>query len=372
MLEQPTQRSRTRTRQQSPHGVDLAKQRWFGAKTRSLQSVRILDWAELASGLDARGPASFHPPADSSQSLPPILAFCEFSYANGLADTYQLSLVLLKGWEAQDWQITHPNHVIASFGISNGDLVLAEAVVSDEVRKRLLDLIEQNVTVPLQSPAYASVASDSIVVPDIASETIPFATTGLTADAPQTIEAALIQSASETGVLPVPLTAQPGEAASPPKPVSVAAATQQSQSRELAAAGDSVPTSPCCLYARGSAALQNRTGSTGLSSRVGSAEQSNTSILYGDQLILKLFRRLQPGENPDVEVGRFLTEVARFPNVAPFLGEISITGNDREKTTTAMLQGLIANQGDGWQWFLDQLSSFLNTAAGELQRGAPI
>ena len=40
-----------------------------------------------------------------------------------------------------------------------------------------------------------------------------------------------------------------------------------------------------------------------LPSRVGSAEQSNTSIIYGDALILKLFRRLQPGENPDVEIG---------------------------------------------------------------------
>ena len=49
-----------------------------------------------------------------------------------------------------------------------------------------------------------------------------------------------------------------------------------------------------------------------MESRVGSAEQSNTSILYGDKLILKLFRRLQAGENPDVEIGRFLTEVGAF------------------------------------------------------------
>ncbi len=62
-----------------------------------------------------------------------------------------------------------------------------------------------------------------------------------------------------------------------------------------------------------------REGSRILASRVGSAEQSNTSIVYGDQLILKLFRRLQPGENPDVEIGRFLTEVARFPHIPPFL-----------------------------------------------------
>ena len=93
-----------------------------------------------------------------------------------------------------------------------------------------------------------------------------------------------------------------------------------------------------------------------LESRVGSAEQSNTSIIYGNQLILKLFRRLQPGENPDVEIGRFLTEVARFPHIPPFLGEIAVTQPDGKKTTAAMLQGLVANQGDGWHWFLGRLA----------------
>jgi maltose alpha-D-glucosyltransferase/alpha-amylase len=101
-----------------------------------------------------------------------------------------------------------------------------------------------------------------------------------------------------------------------------------------------------------------------LPSRVGSAEQSNTSLLYDGQLILKLFRRLQPGENPDVEIGRFLTEVARFPRIAPFLGEIALTASNGEKTTVAMLQGLVDNQGDGWQWFLDRLTGFFASVAG--------
>jgi maltose alpha-D-glucosyltransferase / alpha-amylase len=341
----------------------IPKQRWFGAKTRSLQSVRILEWAELSSGLNARDPVSSHPPVSSNHGLAPILAFCELSYANGLADRYQLSLALLKGWEARDWQVAHPNQVIAAFGVPGGDLVLGEAIVSEDVRKRLLGLIERNATLPLQSPAPARTISNSISDLNTASEASSYVATGLTSDSPQTIEAALIQSASETGVLPVPLTAQPGEAASPPKPVTGPAAVQQMQSRELSAAGDSTPSAR--LYARASAALQKSVGLSEVLSRVGSAEQSNTSILYGDQFILKLFRRLQPGENPDVEVGRFLTEVARFPNVAPFLGEISITAKDGEKTTTAMLQGMVSNQGDGWQWFLDQLGGFLRAAAAE-------
>jgi maltose alpha-D-glucosyltransferase/alpha-amylase len=47
---------------------------------------------------------------------------------------------------------------------------------------------------------------------------------------------------------------------------------------------------------------------TSLAVRRGSAEQSNTSLFYGDRLILKLFRRQQPGPNPDCEIGKYLTE----------------------------------------------------------------
>jgi maltose alpha-D-glucosyltransferase/alpha-amylase len=81
-------------------------------------------------------------------------------------------------------------------------------------------------------------------------------------------------------------------------------------------------------------------------------------------LILKLFRRLQPGENPDVEIGRFLTDVVHFSHAAPFMGEISMTAaNSGEQTTVAMLQGLVVNQGDGWQWFLEQLAVFFTSVA---------
>jgi maltose alpha-D-glucosyltransferase/alpha-amylase len=105
--------------------------------------------------------------------------------------------------------------------------------------------------------------------------------------------------------------------------------------------------------------------SSGMESRVGSAEQSNSSIIYGDKLIMKLFRRLQAGENPDVEIGRFLTEVAHFKRIAPFLGEMSMTSTTGEKTTVAMLQGLVGNEGDGWAWFLHELSGFYGKVASQ-------
>ena len=65
-----------------------------------------------------------------------------------------------------------------------------------------------------------------------------------------------------------------------------------------------------------------------LPSRAMRAEQSNTSIVFGEAAILKLFRRLEPGMNPDVEIGHFLTTRARFPNTPPLYGVIRYEGAD--------------------------------------------
>jgi len=160
-------------------------------------------------------------------------------------------------------------------------------------------------------------------------------------------------------VAPAPITAQPGEAAAPPRSSAPAPSpnAQRNQPRESPSAGDPAPPAGR-LDARASSAFAAVYTGHRLASRVGSAEQSNTSILYEKQLILKLFRRLQPGENPDVEIGRFLTEVARFPRIPPFLGDISILPEGGQRTTIGMLQGLVANQGDGWEWFLHRLPAF--------------
>ena len=84
----------------------------------------------------------------------------------------------------------------------------------------------------------------------------------------------------------------------------------------------------------------------GLANRVLSAEQSNTSLVYGDAYILKLFRRLQPGANPDVEVTQALAE-AGSPYVAQplawFDGEVA-----GETTTLGLLQVFLKGASDGW------------------------
>ena len=112
-----------------------------------------------------------------------------------------------------------------------------------------------------------------------------------------------------------------------------------------------------------SSAFEAVRGTGALPSRTGSAEQSNTSILYDNRLILKLFRRLQHGENPDTEIGRFLTEVAHFPRIAPFLGDVRSVSPSGVATTVGMLQGLVANEGDGWKWTLEELGRYYDSIA---------
>ncbi|MGE5258731.1 MAG: putative maltokinase, partial [Hyphomicrobiales bacterium] len=93
------------------------------------------------------------------------------------------------------------------------------------------------------------------------------------------------------------------------------------------------------------------------------AEQSNTSVRYGDRLILKLIRKLTPGVNPDLEIGRLLTE-KRFPNCAPTAGAIELQLNRDEPMTLAILQGFVSNKGDAWSHALDRLDRYFEAGRG--------
>jgi maltose alpha-D-glucosyltransferase / alpha-amylase len=100
-----------------------------------------------------------------------------------------------------------------------------------------------------------------------------------------------------------------------------------------------------------------------LEPRRGSAEQSNTSILFGSRLILKIFRRQQAGPNPDTEIGRYLTEHSGFRAIAPFAGSVEYqpfapAAEESAGETLAMLQGLVPNEGDGWEWTLEDLQRY--------------
>jgi maltose alpha-D-glucosyltransferase/alpha-amylase len=86
-----------------------------------------------------------------------------------------------------------------------------------------------------------------------------------------------------------------------------------------------------------------------------SAEQSNSSMIIHDTAVVKLFRHVTGGINPEVEMSRRLTALG-YTHTAPLLGEVTHVGADGESTTLAVLQGFLRNQGDAWRWTLDYLA----------------
>ena len=103
-------------------------------------------------------------------------------------------------------------------------------------------------------------------------------------------------------------------------------------------------------------------------------EQSNTSIIYGDRLILKIYRRITEGLNPDVEIGRFITEKTSFAHVPALAGFFEIRKRRGEPTTVGILQELVSNEGDAWRYTLDSLGRYFEEILGrhpDPQEAAP-
>jgi trehalose synthase-fused probable maltokinase len=99
-------------------------------------------------------------------------------------------------------------------------------------------------------------------------------------------------------------------------------------------------------------------GGAALEPAVMNAEQSNTSVVYGDRLIMKLYRRVENGVNPDLEIGRILTTL-NFPHTPPVAGAIEYTRTNGETITMAILQGFVHNQGDAWKYTLQAFDHYL-------------
>jgi maltose alpha-D-glucosyltransferase/alpha-amylase len=102
------------------------------------------------------------------------------------------------------------------------------------------------------------------------------------------------------------------------------------------------------------------------------AEQSNNSVVFGERLILKVFRRLEEGVNPELEVGRFLTEKTSFGQIAPLAGSLEYRRDAGEPITLAVLQGYVPNQGDAWQYTLNTLARFFQGEELLLSEPPPI
>ena len=333
----------------------LPTRRWFGAKSRRIQSVRVAQWAQLV----YPEKVDFGTSEPGHLSMPPAIFLIEINYVEGETQRYQVPLAISSGTQADELNAQSPESVVMPVASTSGAAVLYDATARQDFRRLELSLIEQNGNIRLtdafiQDPAKARSerkSSPGNAVPDF--------------EGPSLAHSSGERAPASSPPAPLPLDVQPGEAAGPPRSdglVTPASGFTKNEPRESPIAG-SAGSSETVISAHASAAFGGYGGAIPFGSRVTSAEQSNTSIIYGDKLILKLFRQLQPGENPDVEIGRFLTEVAHFDRIPPFMGEISLRPPTGEKTTLAMLQGLVSNEGDGWTWFLQQLQEFYSKVA---------
>jgi maltose alpha-D-glucosyltransferase/alpha-amylase len=93
-----------------------------------------------------------------------------------------------------------------------------------------------------------------------------------------------------------------------------------------------------------------------------SAEQSNSSLIVDDAVMLKIFRKVSAGEHPEAEMGRYLTAQG-FLNTPALLGEVARTTNNGERHALAVAQAFIRNQGDAWSWTLDRFNHALDGLA---------
>jgi len=90
------------------------------------------------------------------------------------------------------------------------------------------------------------------------------------------------------------------------------------------------------------------------SSKYMGLEQSNTSIIYNDKYVLKFFRRIYANKNPDYEMSRFLSEKKEFKNIPAYLGSINIIDSEKDNITIGLMQELVPNEGDAWEYMLKE------------------
>jgi maltose alpha-D-glucosyltransferase/alpha-amylase len=101
------------------------------------------------------------------------------------------------------------------------------------------------------------------------------------------------------------------------------------------------------------------------------ADQRNTSVAFGDRFVLKMFRRIETGTNPEIEVSRFLNEHG-YRNTPPVAGSIEYRSTEGEAMSLGILHGFVPNHGSAWRFTLDSLGRFFETALTRSDRLGPV
>jgi maltose alpha-D-glucosyltransferase/alpha-amylase len=110
-----------------------------------------------------------------------------------------------------------------------------------------------------------------------------------------------------------------------------------------------------------------------LESSILKGEQTNTSVVYGNRFKLKLFRRLEEGVSPELDIGRFLTEKEPFPNAPAVAGVLEYRSRRlSEPITLGILHGYVNNEGDGWDYTLDSLGRYFERVLARPRAEEPL
>jgi trehalose synthase-fused probable maltokinase len=92
------------------------------------------------------------------------------------------------------------------------------------------------------------------------------------------------------------------------------------------------------------------------------SEQSNSTALVGQDYVVKLYRHIEPGQNPEIEMGHFLTEAANFTHTPALLGHLEAV-HASTSYALAIVHAFVPNRGDAWTWSADHLSIYLDAMA---------
>ncbi len=108
-----------------------------------------------------------------------------------------------------------------------------------------------------------------------------------------------------------------------------------------------------------------------LEAAIHGGEQSNTSAVLGGRFIIKMFRRIGEGENPDLEIGRYLTQQTQLSCVPQVAGGLEYYDKDGNRYSMAVLHEYVVNEGDAWVYTLDELGRYVERIKSELTQSPP-
>jgi maltose alpha-D-glucosyltransferase/alpha-amylase len=102
------------------------------------------------------------------------------------------------------------------------------------------------------------------------------------------------------------------------------------------------------------------------------ATSSNSLVLFGRRLLMKLFRRIEPGVNPDVEIGRYFTDAHPFGHTPKLAATLELVRDGQFPCTLAIVQQLVRHQGDGWEHAIAELGRYFRRASGQARGPDPL